>query len=107
KLRQFDPGKTADRMLERGRIGRTELERFAEELARFHLDSAESEGRAPGRLAIENLDELEAALDAAGIQESLADLRRFTRQAADALEPAMAARQARGAVRELHGDLHL
>lgn len=107
KLVQFDPQATADRLIERNALERPPVERFAETLARFHAAVPTAEGKHPGRLAIENVDELAAALEAAHIDLDAAELAAFTRAAAARLEPTFEQRRRAGAVREVHGDLHL
>src|SRR5690606_23720228 len=105
KLVQFDPHATADRLLERGVLERGSVERFAEAIAKFHLGAPAADGAHPGRLAIDNVRELAAALDAARIDLNAEELDAFTRSAAAALDETFAARRRAGAVRELHGDL--
>ena len=107
KLVQFDPSATADRLLEEGTLDRATVERFAEAVAGFHSAAPPAEGRHPGRLAEENVAELETALAAADIALEAEDLKSFTRTAAAELDETFAARRRAGAVREVHGDLHL
>lgn len=107
KLVQFDPRATADRLIARNALDRALLEQFAETVARFHGAAPAAEGKHPGRLAIENVDELAAALEAAHIDLDAAELAAFTRAAAARLDTAFAKRRSCGAVREVHGDLHL
>lgn len=107
KLVQFDPHATANRLVERGVLTAASVERFAETVAEFHLVAPPGEGRDPGRLALENVAELETALASAGVDYRVDDVAAFTRTAAEALEDEFAERHRTGAVRELHGDLHL
>src|SRR5690606_31446098 len=47
KLVQFDPHATADRLLVEGTLDRPSVERFAETIARFHVDAPSADGRHP------------------------------------------------------------
>jgi uncharacterized protein len=107
RLRQFDPDATADRMLERGLLERETVERLAATIAEFHLAAPPSEGKHPGRLAVENVVELEHALASAGVRLSADDVEGFVRREAARLDGHFAERRIGGAVRDLHGDLHL
>ena len=107
RLRQFDPAATADRKLLSGAIAPDAIGRLAEAIAAFHERSTPAQGRPPGPLALENLDELERALADAGLAEPIGPLRDWTRAQAAQLAGPFAERQQAGAVRETHGDLHL
>src|SRR5690606_33929287 len=78
KLVQFDARATADRLVERGMLNAALVERFAETVAEFHLAAPAAEGKDPGRLALENVAELETALAAAGIDHPVEDLAALT-----------------------------
>ncbi|HEX7081346.1 MAG TPA: AAA family ATPase [Gammaproteobacteria bacterium] len=106
ELRRFDPDATADRMLAQNAIRPEAILRLAEDLARFHEAAERAEGRPPGGLALENLDQLTEALARAGVAEPIADFRRWTEAQARRLAPVFAERRA-SAVRDGHGDLHL
>lgn len=107
KLRQFDPDSGADRLLTHGTLERGLFERFAERIARFHINAPRAEGEHPGRLAARNVAELDDALAAAQFDFSAADLAVHTRREAERLDELFAERVKSGAVRDGHGDLHL
>jgi len=123
-MRRFDEAARADRLADAGRLGPAEVDALAAAVARFHaaLPPSPPAFGTPDetrRWARDNLAELAALLRAPAVARALpADglaiatgllpaLQAWTEAQGAALAPRMAARQAAGAVRECHGDLHL
>ena len=71
-LRQFDPDATVDRKLARDEIAPDAILRLAATVAQFHRQLPPAEGSSPERLALENVDEFEAAVARIGITEPTA-----------------------------------
>ncbi|MBN1239170.1 MAG: AAA family ATPase [Gammaproteobacteria bacterium] len=107
KLRQFPPDATADRRLEAGAVSAEDIRRLAERIARFHAELPPAEAPPVVRHAIDNLEELEQALERAGRPRSVARLREWTQAQCEALRDVLDERARGGAIREGHGDLHL
>ena len=106
KMRQFPPEQTLDRCLERGRVPRRALLDLAERMAAFHAGLASVRGRPVERVVLDNLDELASVLCGES-RERLEPIAAWTRQRTDELGPWLRLREAQGATKECHGDLHL
>jgi aminoglycoside phosphotransferase family enzyme/predicted kinase len=114
RMRRFPQEALASRLLAANALLPRHFEAFASMLADFHRQAARSEAGstwgAPAALlaaALQNLDVLKDALTAAADAAAIAALRTWTLREHKALRELMLQRQASGAVRECHGDLHL
>ena len=115
-MRRFDQRALYDAMARRGALGAAEVDALADAIARLHAAQPASPPQfgAPEALAATvaaNLRELRAgaqddALPAAA-RAKLETLEAWSATRAAAVVPRLAARRARGAVVEGHGDLHL
>ena len=114
KMRQFPGEEQLDCLLEKGRIGPSELRSFGAELARIHdrlpRVSAMQEWGQPataGAIILENLEECARAADAAwGNDTDVQALRAPMLARIESSAPLISQRFANGRVRECHGDLH-
>jgi len=110
KMREFPEEARLDRVVVAGALAPEPLRAFGERLARFHAEQAplDPSQAAASALAgaLENFDELRAALPARELHE-LAALRNWTEERAASIAPTIERRAALGRYRECHGDLHL
>jgi hypothetical protein len=114
RMREFPQSDQLDRLIERDRIGREALERFACHLADFHRAAPRAGKRDRyGQLPeIQNplsdsLAELITGTDTTADHAVLAALQRWCSDQAAGLEETFRARKSAGMIRECHGDLHL
>ena len=122
KMRQFDLQNTFDNLLAHDALTASHIEETAQVLARFHstiavADKASHFGspEAIQQPAMENFDQMDAALHAAlqsikiqhGLDETVAQLRQWTADHHQTLTPVFRQRKGAGCIRECHGDLHL
>lgn len=113
-MRAFDNAGLWAAMAARGTLGPAQIDDLAATLARFH-DAAPRAGAGsahgtPARVAglvQHNLDELSALATSPGGRGGVRRLRQACNAALARLAPVLAQRHVSGAVRELHGDLHL
>lgn len=113
-MRAFDNAGLWAARAARGALGPAHVDDLAATLARFHeaaprADAASPHGT-PARVAgwvLHNLDELQTLAGSAGLRGGVRRLRQASTAALARLAPVLAQRHASGAVRELHGDLHL
>jgi aminoglycoside phosphotransferase family enzyme/predicted kinase len=118
KMRQFDLQNTFDNLLAHDALTSSHMEETAQVLARFHSSIAVADETSlfgtPESIrqpAIENFDQLAAALQSVKIQHGLDDtiqqLHQWTADQHEALIPVFLQRKRAGFIRECHGDLHL
>jgi len=106
KMVQFPRAQTLDERLDRQEIPLAAVHELAERLAEFHGGLEPTAGAAADRAALENLGELEADLEPPA-RRRLEPIAAWLRQQTAALGNALRQREADGAIRECHGDLHL
>lgn len=113
RMRQFDPGQALDRLLARGELPESALDRFGRDLAARHAALPVLDGRpdeVPRRVFApveDNFEEIGHTGLAALYSADLADALARARAVGAALMSAFAARITGGWIRECHGDLHL
>lgn len=115
RMRRFPQEALASRLLAANALLPRHIEAFALALADFHGKAARSTNDSgpwgtPADLlaaALQNLDVLQRELGTPGDTAAVAALRAWTLREHAALHGLMLQRQAAGAVRECHGDLHL
>ncbi len=115
RMRRFPQQALASRRLAANALLPRHIEAIAGALADFHGKAARSDGgdgpwaTPAGQLAaaLQNLDALENTLTTPDDAASISALRAWTLREHAALQDLMLQRQASGAVRECHGDLHL
>lgn len=113
RMRRFASSKQMDRLLARGLVTPTHIDRLAATIARFHADLPLSAADSPyGTLAaihdpaVQNFDQLAPLLDAADTS-LLGHLRSASECEYAACAPLFERRRQQGWIRECHGDLHL
>jgi aminoglycoside phosphotransferase family enzyme/predicted kinase len=106
KMVQFPRNATVDRQLAAGLVTRDQVRDLAQVMARFHIQLESSRGPQGDPAALENLRELDSCLDAAR-QARLEGIAVWSKSQLESVATLLDARQASGAVRECHGDLHL
>jgi aminoglycoside phosphotransferase family enzyme/predicted kinase len=113
-MRRFPQEALASHLLAANALLPRHIEAFASTLADFHRRAARSEAGSvwgapatPLAAALQNLDVLKDALTTAADAATIAALRAWTMHEHAALHDLILQRQAAGAVRECHGDLHL
>ncbi|MEE8308744.1 MAG: hypothetical protein V3R81_15870, partial [Gammaproteobacteria bacterium] len=113
KMDQFDHRQTLDHLLARGEVTRAEIEAFAAELGRFHLDlpacdpdwhhgSLETLTQA----SAQNFDQLESLLQRPMELDKLKVIQEWSSGTLQTLADRISQRKIDGWVRECHGDLH-
>ncbi|APZ43452.1 AAA family ATPase [Acidihalobacter ferrooxydans] len=114
RMRQFDPEQQLDRMLERGELDTSFIDRLIPRIAEFHAAAAvapeDSDYGSPETVFApmqQNFDQLRPLIDDPAQQAQLARLEAWTQSQYAALKPLLAQRHAAGHVRECHGDMHL
>ena len=117
RMRQFPQSALLPQVLARGELADGQIERFADDLARFQAEAAVASVSGPHGSAkavrepvLANVAALEASsqlADQPGSPERLQRLRQWADREWQRLEPRFAERLAQGRVRECHGDLHL
>jgi len=112
-MRRFASARQMDRLLARGLVTPTHIDRLAATLARFHAglppanpDSAFGTADAVHAPALQNFEQLAPLLDAADTA-LLERLRSASEHAYAACAPWLEQRRQQGWIRECHGDLHL
>jgi hypothetical protein len=112
RMRRFASSKQMDRLLARGLVTPTHIDRLAATIAQFHISlpaAADSSFGIPEAIhapALQNFDQLAPLLDDADI-ELLDRLRGASEREYAACAPWMEQRRQQGWIRECHGDLHL
>lgn len=113
RMRRFASARQMDRLLARGLVTPTHIDRLAATLARFHAglppakpDSAFGTADAVHAPALQNFEQLAPLLDAADTA-LLERLRSASEHAYAACAPWLEQRRQQGWIRECHGDLHL
>ena len=111
KMRRFEQDGLFDHMATSASLSPGEMERAAEQVARFHLGAAVHRDAAESvpirRIVDDNAAELAAGAGNVFAPEALEQLNEASRRWADRLAPLMEERRERGFVRHCHGDLHL
>lgn len=114
QMHRFGQDALYDHLADAGRLDAALLDPLADVLAKFHGAVARSgpDGRlgAPECVhayARQNFEQIRPRLEVADDLDRLAVLEDWTERAGARLAPRMTQRQAEGAVRECHGDLHL
>ncbi len=114
KMRRFAGTRELHRLLARGKLEPSVIDRLATTLAAFHSRiphaGPDTELGTPAAIiaaAMQNFDQLQSLLAAQADGETLAALRTTTRIEAAACRRIFEQRRNRGFVRECHGDLHL
>src|SRR6266545_2231363 len=114
KMREFPQDALASRMLARGELDRTHIDRLAAEVAAFHgrIDVATADGpyALPAEIlqrANDNFAQVRPLLDDEAERAALDTLADWTRHEHAVRATAFGARRRCGFVRECHGDLHL
>lgn len=121
KMRQFDLHNAFDALLSRDALTESHIEETAQVLAQFHSEIAIADATSPfgtpeaiRQPAMENFDQLTAALQPVTTQHKLdatlqwlQELQQWTEEKYQALIPTFQSRKSAGFIRECHGDLHL
>ncbi|MCA9001277.1 MAG: AAA family ATPase [Planctomycetes bacterium] len=115
KMRRFAEGDRLDHLLSAGRMTGEMVDELADSVVHFHDHAARADRPDSPSEAIEpvlapmraNFVELRACADVLGSRERLERLEDWTERSANTLHTHIIERQARGSVRECHGDLHL
>jgi hypothetical protein len=106
RMKQFPANATADQLIRADALTATDFATLAERLAGFHAGLEPSSSVAADKTILENLDELEAALQADD-GSSVPALVAAMRDEVERRLPTLRDRAHTGFVRECHGDLHL
>jgi aminoglycoside phosphotransferase family enzyme/predicted kinase len=109
-MRRFEQANLYDRMAEEGRLPLASMPLLAQTIAAFHRRAERvlaPQQSVSALLAVLQDNEAFAATEGAFSRETLATVKRGSRQALAALEPVFKARALGGYVRHCHGDLHL
>ncbi len=114
KMRQFDPNCQLDCLLAEGSVTPAQMDRFAELIAGFHGHAEVEPPQGPyGRPAaiLKTVTDVAEQIYGAGPEPEILTrvqaLKRWVRETHQCKEDIFAARQAGGAIRECHGDMHL
>jgi aminoglycoside phosphotransferase family enzyme/predicted kinase len=110
RMREFPQRALASRMLARGAFTATHVDALAQRIAAFHAAAPVAPRHAKAQVlapALQNFAQARALFRGRRERRALDALERWTRREHAALRPRLAARRARGFVRECHGDLHL
>lgn len=106
KMVQFPGDHTLDVILGREPVPQAAIHDLADRIAAFHLSLTPTRGEPADRAALENLAELGS--NSEGIERArLEPIGAWTRKKSAELSARLRQREAEGAVRECHGDLHL
>ncbi|MGC2410093.1 MAG: AAA family ATPase [Methyloceanibacter sp.] len=110
-MRRFEQANLYDRMAEEGRLPLASMPLLAQTIAAFHRSAdrvlAPQQSVSALLAVLKDNETVFAATEAAFPRETLATVKRGSRQALAALEPVLKARALGGYVRHCHGDLHL
>jgi len=106
RMVRFDSDETVDRILDNGDLAADSVRDLAERIAQFHDSLEPAENAALDSAADANVRQLGKVLDPA-LSGRVEALRAWTATQAETLHDCIGDRQASGAIRECHGDLHL
>ena len=114
KMRQFDPATQLDVVIDKDHLNRAHIERFAGEIADFHLTAAVASVRdnyASQEVLVdrvrENFERSRPCVDDDRISAKLKSIETWSHQSLQRNAVRFAHRKRDGFVRECHGDLHL
>lgn len=110
EMRRFNEGRTLAAALDRGEVQRSEIVEVARKLADFHARCEPARGHEYGARGVErgvdrNVEELLAVAELRSERKRIRSLARFMAAFGGARSAELDAREARGRIRECHGDL--